>query len=154
MKNNVLIYLLILSVLVMSGCKSNPDFSDMLLSYCTQHSSVAFQDVTDFEWDIAYVDYESYGEGEIIKEKYGLTGDFEELDFDFLFRIAFYKNGNLVNDSILNSEDIALDSSIEIINPNTVFNAKWETDEIEQWGTEKAGAEPEYIKILCLSLKK
>jgi len=51
-------------------------------NYCKKHDAMTFSAITKFDWDIAYVDYQCYGIGEDIKEKYGLSGDLEQIPTD------------------------------------------------------------------------
>ncbi len=94
------------------------------------NDEVKFSEVVEFEWDTAYVDYETYGYGNDIKEKYGITGEFQEIIADYCYRIAYCKDGVLVADLILSTTGtfaIEIDKSVEIIYPDTMFNIERQT---------------------------
>jgi hypothetical protein len=116
----IVLPIIIIVTLLLTSCKSN-DLYDSLLTYCRTHEEVKLSDITSFEWDISYVDRQYYGAGEEVKEKYQIEGNFQTLETDFSSRIAFCKNGKLVYDLILNNSYLYVDTSIEIIKPNTVL---------------------------------
>ena len=63
---------------------------DNLYSYANKHSELKISDSTNFEWDCAYIDYQHYGNGENIKQKYNLECNLETLETDYCFRIIFF----------------------------------------------------------------
>jgi len=81
--------------------------------------------VTNFSWDTAYIDNQSYGYGENIKKKYGLKGNLERLDSDYLYRIIFCKNKVIVHDEILSIHNIVFEQSVEVMKPSARFLAEW-----------------------------
>jgi len=80
--------------------------------------------VTDFDWDIVYVDRTPYSSGSKIKEEYGIEGEFQPLLTDFSSRVAFCKDGKLVYDLELNNFYFEFDT-LEIIKPDSVFTVLW-----------------------------
>jgi len=100
-------------------------FEEKLIRYCKNNSKIQLTEITDFEWDKAYLDYDSYQGGEAIKEKHGITGSLQKIRSDYLFRIAFSKDGKITEDIILNMFYIEFDESIEVITPKTLFTVNW-----------------------------
>ena len=98
---------------------------EKILNYCETNSEITLSEVTSFDWDIAYFDYQSYMHGEEMKEKYGLSGEFETLSTDHSYRIAFYKDNKFLKEEILSRAYIEFDRSVEIIEPDTLFTAEW-----------------------------
>jgi len=110
-------------VFVLTGCQSK-NLRTRLLDFSKNHDEIRLSDITDFDWDIAYIDRDYYYSGEKLKEKYHIEGDFDLLDSDFNYRIAFCKDNILVYDLVLNNFDIEIDKSIEIIYPESIFAIK------------------------------
>ena len=102
-----------------------PYFDEKILAYCETNDELTLSEVTSFDWDIAYFDYQSYMQGEGIKEKYGLSGELTELIVDHNYRIAFYKDSELVSDEILTWTEIEFERSVETIKPDTLFTVEW-----------------------------
>ncbi|MCL2503918.1 MAG: hypothetical protein FWE94_04835 [Coriobacteriia bacterium] len=100
---------------------SEPGLHSRIRDYCEAHEEVRLSDVTDFDWDIAYVDREPYGDEKKLREKYGIVGVLEEFETDALSRIAFCRDGELVYDLVLNYSYFEVASSVEIIYPDSVF---------------------------------
>ena len=115
-----------LTVLSLSVCRFNSLYQQMF-DNCRNHNEINLSKITDFDWDIAYIDRQYYGSGEIIKEKYQIEGEFKHLETDFSSRIAFCKEGKLVYDIKLNNHYIEIDSSNEIIYIDTIFKVSWIT---------------------------
>ncbi|MBR4881947.1 MAG: hypothetical protein IKU19_08425 [Clostridia bacterium] len=132
-----LLAVVIISLFIVNDTR---DITAKIERYCEKNNEISLSSVTSFDWDTAYFDYQAYTCGEEIKEKYNLKGDFKRIEADYFYRIAFCKDGNLVNDSILSTVNIYFDHSIEIIKPETVFVAEWKT-------------EADGTRILYLSLK-
>ena len=121
--------LLVVVIIALLFIVNNPrDITTKIERYCAKNNEISLLSVTSFDWDTAYVDYQVYMCGEEIKDKYNLKGDFKRIETDYCYRIAFYKDGHLVNDSILSTVNINFDHSIEIIKPETVFVTEWETE--------------------------
>lgn len=121
--------LLVVVIIALLFIVNNPlNIATKIEKYCTKNNEISLLSVTSFDWDTAYVDYQVYMCGEEIKEKYNLKGDFKRIETDYCYRIAFCKDGNLVNDSVLSAVNIYIDHSIEIIKPETVFVADWKTE--------------------------
>lgn len=121
--------LLVVGLIALLYIVNNPrNITTKIEKYCKENTEISLSSVTSFDWDTAYVDYQVYMCGEEIKEKYNLKGDFKIIETDYCYRIAFCKDGNLVNDSVLSTVNIYFDHSIEIIKPDTVFIAEWKTE--------------------------
>ncbi|HBL83379.1 MAG: hypothetical protein A2Y17_08000 [Clostridiales bacterium GWF2_38_85] len=118
------LFILIIIIVLLSSCKSN-DFRIQMLDFCENHEKIKLSDISDFDWDIAYIDRQHYMSGEEIKEKFGIEGEFEQLPTDFSSRLAFCKDNKLVKEIILNDCYIEFDSSVEIITPDTIFLVEW-----------------------------
>jgi hypothetical protein len=95
--------------------------------YCKSNERICLSEVTDFEWDAAYIDRTPYNKGTKIKDIYKFEGEFEALQTDFSTRIAFCNDGKLVYDLVLNNFYFEFEQDIEIIYPSCVFNVVWET---------------------------
>ncbi|MCL2503923.1 MAG: hypothetical protein FWE94_04860 [Coriobacteriia bacterium] len=111
--------------LIMGGSPSY-HLWEKILDYCETHEEIRLSDVTDFDWDVAYVDPEPYGKGERLKEKYHIEGKLSESNGTR--RIAFCKDGRLVLEFFHVSAGafrLSLDPSVEIIHPDSVFEAEW-----------------------------
>lgn len=121
--------LLVFVIITLLPMVNNPrNITTKIEKYCAKSNEISLLSVTSFNWDTAYVDYQVYMCGEKIKEKYNLKGDFKRIETDYFYRIAFCKDGNLVNDSVLSTVNIYFDHSIEIIKPETLFVAEWKTE--------------------------
>jgi len=116
-------------VVLLVGCgllaEPEPDLRSTILAYCETHEEIRLSEVTDFDWDIAYVDREPYSDGQTLREKYDISGAFEPLETDFSSRIAFCENGILVYDLKLNNWYLELDRSIDSITPDSVLSVAW-----------------------------
>ncbi|MCL2503919.1 MAG: hypothetical protein FWE94_04840 [Coriobacteriia bacterium] len=109
-------------------CPPSIQLNEKILDYCETHEEIRLSDVTDFDWDVAYVDPEPYGKGERLKERYHIEGKLRELGGTT--RIAFCKDGRVVFDfSHISADSCRLwfDSSVEVIYPDSVFEAEWIT---------------------------
>jgi hypothetical protein len=107
-----------------------PSMIEVIFDYCSTNNEMTFSNVTDFEWDIAYTDFQKGSDGEKLKEKYGFKDEFEYIKKGSVaYRIAFYKGDKLVKDQILTSL-VDLDKSVEIIYPNTRFKCEWQNEEV------------------------
>lgn len=131
-----IIGLILLVVFVVGGIiiasmlfpKEDKQLKETIYEYCKKNTSVKLADLTEFDWDTAYIDYEHYERGKALKDKYQIKGDFKELESDNLYRIAFCKKNELVCDLILNEEDIQIDSQIESITQTTVLTVEWRSN--------------------------
>ena len=121
-----LFMLIMITAILLSGCKS-PDKSlnKEILNYCNTHEEIRLSNVTDFDWDIAYVDRQYYMVGEELKEKHQIEGEFKRLETDFSSRVAFCKDGKLVYDLVLNNFYFEFNSSVEVIKYNSIFTVSW-----------------------------
>lgn len=108
------------------------DLGDKLMLHCEKNDTIKIQDITDFDWDIAYIDKQNYGVGEQILQK-GIVGDFKALESDFLYRIAFCKDNTLVYDLILNEDFISIDNSIFEFTPQTTLHIKRSQENPERY---------------------
>lgn len=122
------ILLAVVIITLLFTVNSSQNITKKIEKYCEENNEISLLSATSFDWDTAYVDYQVYMCGEEIKEKYNIKGDFKPIEADYWYRIAFCKNGNLVNDSILSTVNICFDPSIEIIKPETVFVSEWKTE--------------------------
>ena len=139
------VFLLLIGVFFLfGGCAENKEdnMNQELLNYCKNNDTVTLSDITKFNWDVAYLDYQVYGQGENLKNTYGITGKFEGLNSEEQFAIAFCKNGKLVKYSICNWLDIMFgetlpsdDKQIVVIYPNDIFTVKWKQDEMRNKST-------------------
>ncbi len=93
---------------------------------------------TRFNWNVAYIDSNSGGTGETIKEKYDLDIELEPLDSENCSRLLFFENSKLVrimecNNSYLFIAPVPLsetsDEMMDVFYPDTVFTV--EKKEIE-----------------------
>ena len=107
------------------GCYHEKTFIDHILDYCENNQTFKFSLITEFDWDIAYVDRQAYGKGEDLKKKYGLDYDFEILETDYWYRIVFCNDRSVVRETIFSTVSILLHDSVEVINPDSVFNIEW-----------------------------
>ena len=112
--------------------KTKPNLYDQLLTYCETNSEIKISDFTDFDWDIAYIDWQNYGNGKIITEK-GIRGNFKPLESDTLYRIVFCKEDELVYDLILNVFYLLLDDAILEITPETLLSISAKSDNPKQF---------------------
>jgi len=119
--------------LLLAGCKSR-SLHNQILDYCKNQEELSLSEITDFSWDVAYVDRQYYGSGEKLKESYNIEGKFQLLETDFSSRVAFCKDGRLVYDLVLNNFYFEFESSIEIIDRDSVFTINWSSvpDQKEQ----------------------
>ena len=115
--------ILVICVLMLSR-RSELEASQ-ILDYCKSHNEIRLSEITEFDWDIAYVDRMPYSNGDVLKEKYGIEGEFEAMESDALSRIAFCKDKTLVYDLQLLSDYIEIDPSVEVINYDSVFDCVW-----------------------------
>ena len=104
----------------------NRSMEERIQDYCKSNNEMTFADITNFDWNIAYVDHQYYSSGENIKEKYGLPVNLKLIHSDSCYRIAFFKDNILINDSIINFENVLVDISAETIRPDTQFSVTWE----------------------------
>lgn len=95
-----------------------------IIECCQNKKEVQLSEITDFDWDVAYLDYQKYASGEIIKNQYHIIGNLQKMNSDYCFRIIFCKNGQLVKDSIMMSDYIAFDDDTEIIEPDSKYFVK------------------------------
>ncbi len=112
--------------------RDNLDLYDRLLITCEESNTIKIKDITNFDWDIAYIDKQNYGVGEQILQK-GIVGDFKALESDFLYRIAFCKDNTLVYDLILNEDFISIDNSIFEFTPQTTLHIKRSQENPERY---------------------
>lgn len=101
------------------------DLSANIFRLCEKNEEIKISDVTNFDWEIAYIDRNYYGSGEVLKEKYKISGNFKALETDNTSRVAFCKNGELVYDLIVNNEHLEFDKSIEFFYQDAVFTVRW-----------------------------
>lgn len=120
----IFVILATFTILLLS-CTTN-DLYTRILNFCKTNDKIELSDVTDFDWDIAYIDRQYYHSGEEIKGKYQINGEFQLLETDFSSRVAFCKDGKLVYDLVLNNFYLEFDPSIETIGPDSVLVVKWE----------------------------
>ena len=126
-KRKIFILLLLVNALLLISC-TPPDLYKQILDFCENNKELKLSEITDFEWDIAYVDRQYYKSGEEIKEKYNIEGEFKRLRTDFSSRVAFCKDGKLVYDLELNNHYFEFESSVDIISPESVFTVTWIPD--------------------------
>jgi hypothetical protein len=111
------------------GCanKKEINYPEEIINYCKKVETFTFSDVLDFEWNIAYVDYDTYMTGEKIKEKYNLNCELEYLGVEGQYRIVFCKDDKFIKEIIFDLlHEIKLDYDIEVIKPDTLFTVSWE----------------------------
>ena len=99
-----------------------------LYSHANKHSELKISDITNFEWDHAYIDYQHYGNGEDIKQKYNLECNLETLETDYSFRIIFFKNKELIREERFNHDQLSFKGDIDMFDNSTVFSVDFETD--------------------------
>ena len=80
-------------------------------------------ELTDFEWDSAYIQRNPNGRAGSIKEEHNLKGNVRRLMTNVVVRIIFVKDRRIVRSSKL-SKEIMLDPSIEVLKPDTLLHAK------------------------------
>jgi len=97
-----LIAISIMILLLFPGCKAKGLYHQ-ILDFAKENEEIMLSRVTDFDWDIVYVDRTPYSSGSKIKEEYGIEGEFQPLLTDFSSRVAFCKDGKLVYDLELNN---------------------------------------------------
>ena len=119
----VLVIVVVVSVLFLCQSKG---LSDKIYSHCLEADEVTIAALTDFEWDVAYIEHEPYTDGHQLIETYGIKGEFEPLDTDYVYRIAFCKGGALVYDLIQN-KSVQISEQIKIIRPETVLTVTRKT---------------------------
>ena len=99
-----------------------------LYSYANKHSEMKISDITNFEWDSAYIDHEHYGNGEDIKQKYNLECDLKTLETDYSFRILFFKNDKMIKEEKFTYEQLYFAGDIDKFDNNTIFSVSFEKD--------------------------
>jgi len=137
---NILCLLVI--VVLFSSC--NISIYD-LFDYCKSHSEVKLGEVTNFKWDVAYLDFEAYGHCSELSEKYNITvpesfrKDNRNSLGDDNFAIAFCKDGEVVEYSQFRRSTLLFGTNEEDrykfvgeIYPDTVFKIEWEKDEEDE----------------------
>jgi hypothetical protein len=97
--------------------------TDKITETCRKSETFTFSSFLHFDWDIAYVDRETYAAGEKAKEKYNIDAELTRLDAEDLYRIIFCKGDKFVKEIILNW-DVKID--VDIIKSDTVFTVNWE----------------------------
>ncbi len=107
--------------------KDNNSTYARLYSYANEHSELKMSDITDFEWDCAYIDYQHYGNGEDIKQKYNLECDLKPLETDYSFRIIFFNSKELIREEIFNYDQLSFKGDIDMFDNSTVFSVGFET---------------------------
>ena len=105
-----------------------PELSEKIFTICETNDSIKISDITDFEWDIAYIDKQAYGTGQELQEK-GIEGNFQKLETDCLCRVAFCKGNKMVYELILNESYVFIDDSITEITQETILLIKKKIDE-------------------------
>lgn len=108
--------------------KDNNSTYARLYSYANKHSELKISDITNFEWDCAYIDYQHYGNGEDIKQKYNLECDLKTLETDYSFRIIFFKNKKLIKEEIFNYDQLNFKGNIDKFDNNTIFSVGFKKD--------------------------
>ena len=129
-KQKILICSILIAVLIFvtTGCKKTSyDYALDIIDYCKHAETFTFLEVTDFEWDIAYVDYDAYESGEHIKESYDLDVDLTTLMTEELYRIVFCKDDEFVKELIFSLWEVRIDYDVDVFKPDTIFNVSWET---------------------------
>lgn len=130
-------FLLFISIflLIFSGCTHDVNIEQAIIEYCKNNEEIQLKDVTKFDWDIAYIDYQVYGQGQNLKDLYGIEGDFEGLNSEEQYAIAFCKNGKLIEYVICNSFDFIFGDSLPsndketlVIYPETAFSIETQID--------------------------
>jgi len=115
-----LLVFMITIMLLITACMST-NLYDRILDFCKNHDEINLSEITDFDWDIAYIDRDYYHSGEELEKKHQIEGTFKMLHSDYNYRIAFCKDNVLVYDLILVDSTIETDNSIEIIYPDSIF---------------------------------
>jgi hypothetical protein len=98
--------------------------NEKIAEYCNRNSEMKLSDITNFEWDTAYIDREAYMSGQEIAKTYGIVGEFIQIDSDYLYRIAFCKDKKLVCDLIVAVFHVDFEPSVKVIYPDTVFSVE------------------------------
>lgn len=106
--------------------KNNNGIYDRLYSYANKHSELKISDVTNFEWDCAYIDYQHYGNGEDIKQKYNLECNLKTLETDYCYRILFFENNKFIKEELFNYNQLNFVGDIDKFDNNTVFSVSFE----------------------------
>ena len=116
------------AVLIFStaGCFRKIDYEQKIRDYCKQAKTFTFSDAFDFEWDIAYVDYETYGIGSKLKEKYGLEYELPRMGDDGSYRLLIFQDDKFIQEFRYAWWKFDIDIDGDIIKPDTVFNVSWE----------------------------
>ncbi len=131
------LYIMIIALfsLIMSGCNDEVNIEKRIKEYCNSNKEIQLKNVTDFERDVAYLDYQVYGQGQNLKKLYGIEGNFEGLNSEEQFAIAFCKNGKLVKYAVCSSFDLMFgeempsdDKTTAVISPDTVFKVQCQSD--------------------------
>jgi len=124
-----------LFALIFFGCTQNVNIEQSIKEYCKNNEEIQLKDVTKFDWDIAYIDYQVYGQGDNLKNLYGIEGDFDGLNSEEQYAIAFCKNEKLIEYVICNSFDFIFGESLPtndketlVIYPETAFSIEVQTD--------------------------
>jgi len=109
-------------------------FSEKVLSAHSKNiSTFSMNEITDFQWDKAYLDYENYDKGEKIKEKYQLKGHIRMQLSNVQVRIIFAKNDRIVKMSIVDTMIVMFDPTIADLLPDTVLNVEWVKSPTHPW---------------------
>lgn len=106
--------------------ENNNSTYDRLYSYANKHSEMKISDITNFEWDCAYIDYQHYGNGEDIKQKYNLECDLKTLETDYCYRILFFENNKFIKEELFNYNQLNFVGDIDKFDNNTVFSVSFE----------------------------
>lgn len=123
---SVIALILVCVIIAIFASGKDETLAGKIHTYCKENESIKLSEVTDFDWDIAYVDREYYQAGKNLQTQYGIQGKFEMLDSDNLIRIAFCKDNVLVYDMICNEEYIQVDSKDGILERETVLSTRYE----------------------------
>jgi len=118
--------IIIISIILISTIScGGASLSEQIRSYAENNDELRLSEITNFDWDVAYIDRDAYQNGERIQEEHGIIGEFRNLESGHLIRVAFVKDRNLVYDLIVGVFRIDFDDSIEVIYPNDIFEVTW-----------------------------
>lgn len=126
------LFIFIVFILILFfGCNQEVDIEQAIIEYCKTNEEIKLKDVTKFDWDTAYIDYDVYSQGKYINERYGIEGSFDGLISEEQYAIAFCKNSKLIKYIIFNSFNLIIDDTLPskdkippIIYPDTTFTLK------------------------------
>lgn len=122
------VIILVCLLIVFWVMRKEEKLSDKIYNYALKNEQIRISALTDFDWDVAYLDYERYGTGEQLKRKWNLTGDFSAMESDTFYRIAFYDNNTLVYDCVINEYYCKIDSKVEQFDSETLFFVSKKSD--------------------------